>query len=125
MSCQTAVRLQCCSTDQPSPQPIILQVELQPSLCIVRALQIDMQSSRSSVCSDTHPALARSDEATCAAAGLKDDRKPATSWCPDCNRAVPGVEEAAKKAKVHLLKVVVGTKEEYKADDHFLRYCLT
>ena len=60
-------------------------------------------------------------QALCAAAGLKDDHKPATSWCPDCNRAVPGVEEAANEAKVRLLKVVVGSKEEYKADDHYLR----
>ena len=80
------------------------------------ARSASLRTSERALCMRTCP-----HQALCAAAGLKDDRKPATSWCPDCNRAVPGVEEAANEAKVRLLKVVVGSKEEYTADDHYLR----
>ena len=44
-------------------------------------------------------------------AGEKDDKTPPVTWCPDCNRCVPAVREAAKDKGAYLLEVSVGSSE--------------
>lgn len=51
------------------------------------------------------------------------DPDPATgkSWCPDCVRTVPGVQQAAADAGAALLELQVGPRPVWKSPDHPLR----